>query len=207
MAVTGAVAYLILVVILVVGVKQSMMLQQRVWFLVLGAITGVLITMSLLTQGIQLSSSLPDNEKTLKKYNSLKYGVKKKAEWMNTMWFFTIKNFVITLFTKVLSVAASTWLVLNIVIEGSGEATLVLTAIANIVMYLGFGMLTLNKAYNWHDQDYIELVKTKIKRLEQNVSGVGTVQKDKNYVNKPEIITSGIQLEREKVPFDSSVGS
>lgn len=183
-AIIGSLFYLTLTVLLVVGFQTSMDTTQRWWFLVLSSITGILITMALTTQGAQLSASEEKNSKIISEYFALRFEIRQRAEWTNSMWFYMSKTFITNIFTKVLSVAASLWLVLDIV--GSGEIILVVMALSNIIMYLGFGLVGLNKAYEFHNTNYMEFLKSKIKRLKLNAASVGTSQENKNVKHKQE---------------------
>ena len=54
-----------------------------------------------------------------------------------------------------------------IVIEGSGDYNLLLLAAVNLLMFAGFGLISLVKTYDFYNQSYIPYMKERIEEAKQ----------------------------------------
>lgn len=163
MAISGAFAYLIITIIIVMGIEKSIDANSKILFAILSAVSGLLISISLMLQGIQLSKE--ENKEYLDEYHSFFYKAKKKFSFTDQMWWYLLVKITENVLFKALSIAASTWLVFDIVTAGNGDISLIFSAIANIVMFLGFGLMALSSAYTHHDGKYMTLIREKTERL------------------------------------------
>lgn len=165
MAIAGAFAYLIITIIIVMGIENSIEANSKLLFAILSAVSGLLISISLILQGIQISKE--ENKEDLEEYHSFFYKAKKKFRFTDQMWWYLLVKITENVLFKALSIAASTWLVFDIVTAGNGDISLIFSAISNIVMFLGFGLMGLSSAYNHHDGKYMTLIREKTARLKK----------------------------------------
>jgi hypothetical protein len=68
---------------------------------------------------------------------------------------------------KGVTIAVSTWFVLYIFIEGSGNWSLIGLAIANILMFAGFGLVGLATVYDKYLEEHIPVIKERIEQLKK----------------------------------------
>lgn len=159
----AGIVYFILTVIMIMGIHTSMDPQQRLLFTILGAVSGFLINMSLTTQGIQLAQK--ENKKLLDEYNSLLFKKKKKLNFFDTIEWYMIRKTVTTLIFKAGSVGVSTYLIIYIFFDGNGDFSLIFIALSNIIMFTGFGLLSMSKSYEHYNNKHIVILRERITRL------------------------------------------
>lgn len=210
MAIAGAFAYLIITIIIVMGIENSIDANSKLLFAILSAVSGLLISISLILQGIQISKE--ENKESLDEYHSFFYKAKKKFRFTDQMWWYLLVKITENVLFKALSIAASTWLVFDIVTAGNGDISLIFSAIANIVMFLGFGLMGLSSAYTHHDGKYMTLIREKTERLKIETMTSPSIEKQtkilKNETMTPPSVeeqgeNNELQLQREEVPITS----
>lgn len=156
-AVLTSIAYIILIFILIKGFKYEQTTQTIVFALVNAAV-GLIIANFLKYQGISFAKEIPANQKLLKDY----YGSKTKDKKNHSLSFFWITSIIKDIITKGLSIAATTCGLIYIVIVGSNDWSLLLMSIVNLLLFICFGLLSLNKAYDYFNNTYVAYMKERI---------------------------------------------
>lgn len=156
-AVLTSIAYIILIFILIKGFKYEQTTQTVVFALVNAAV-GLIIANFLKYQGISFAKEIPANQELLKNY----YGAKTKDKKNHSLSFFWITSIIKDIITKGLSIAATTCGLIYIVIVGSNDWSLLLMSIVNLLLFICFGLLSLNKAYDYFNNTYVAYMKERI---------------------------------------------
>lgn len=174
----GAV-YIAVLLVLILGFESNIDGSQQLLFVGLGAAAGLVIDISLMSQGIALAKRSEECEGIMKKY----YEAKNKAIKKNrhrTINSYVVSHVITTLFTKVLFGAASIYLIVHFVIVGSQDMTLLLLGMANLLMFAGFGTMSLAKAYDYYLEQHIPAIIAKTEQLNRPV-GVHTDEKESSH--------------------------
>lgn len=166
-----SVAYIILMFVLIKGFKYEQTVKTMV-FAVVNAAVGLIIANFLKYQGISFAKDLPENQDIIKEY----YGTKTKDKKNHSLSFFWITSIIKDIFTKGCSVAATTMGLIYIVIIGSNDWSLLLLASVNLILFICFGMLALNKAFDYYNNHYIEYMRDRINEAKAN-SGTSVLPK------------------------------
>lgn len=166
-----SVAYIILMFVLIKGFKYEQTVQTIV-FAVVNAAVGLIIANFLKYQGISFAKDLPENQDIIKEY----YGTRTKDKKNHSLSFFWITSIIKDIFTKGCSVAATTMGLIYIVIIGSNDWSLLLLASVNLILFICFGMLALNKAFDYYNNHYIEYMRDRINEAKAN-SGTSVLPK------------------------------
>lgn len=151
------VVYIIVVLVLIQGFEQIAFLQTTV-FSIVNAIVGLLIMQLLKIQGQSFAENLEENKSIINEYHNTKTK-DKKPHSMTWFWVTSVlKDFII----KCGSLAITMSGVIYIVIEGSNDWSLLSLAIANLILFICFGLLQLDKTYKFYNNSYIPYIKQKI---------------------------------------------
>ena len=164
-AILMSIMYIITVVILIIGF-QAQSIQNTIVFAIINAIVGLIIMQFLKIQGISFAKNLTENIEIIKQYYNTKTRDKKiqsiKYYWTSSL----IKDFIF----KGLSIAFTTSGIIYIVIVGSNDYTLLLLALVNLILFICFGLLALNNAYEFYNNKHVpymqEMIKNKITKKE-----------------------------------------
>lgn len=168
-AVIMSLAYIILVVVMIVGFQAEKTLKTSV-FAIASAAVGFLILQCFKIQGQSFAELKPENKELLEKY----YGTKTRDKKTHSMLYFWIKTGVTDFLVKAGTVALSTIGLIYLIIEGSKDFILILLAIVNLLMFISFGFLSLVKTYNYFNRVYVEYIKERLKESEEDSAhGVG----------------------------------
>lgn len=157
-AIISSVMYIIVVFVLIYGFEKQNILETTI-FGIINAIMGFIIMQFLKVQGEDLAKSDPENQKILKEYNSRKTEDKK----FRSMTYYWITSVVKDVLIKCTTVAITSIGVIYIVIKGNKNYNLILLAFANLLLFASFGLLSLNKAYNFFNDMHIPYIKEQIK--------------------------------------------
>lgn len=161
-AILTSVAYIITIVVLIVGFKAQKNLNESIVFSIVSALIGIVIIQFMKIQGIEFAKQLPENQEILKLYNNTQT-VDKKPHSIKYYWITSIiKDIVI----KGTSMCLTTAAIIYIVIEGSQDWNMFLLAIVNLVMFICFGMLTLTSSYDFYNDRHIPYINSLIKKGE-----------------------------------------
>lgn len=154
-----SIAYIILVVVLIKGF-QFRQPTQTIVFAVANAAVGMIVASFLKYQGVSFAKGLPENQSIIEDYYKSNTRDKKNhsIQWF---WFVTtIKDVVF----KGVTIAASTLGLVYIVIVGSNDWSLMLMAIVNLVLFVCFGLLALNQAYEYYNNVYVNYMREQLAR-------------------------------------------
>ncbi len=166
LAAVAAIAYLILVYIIIYGFQVDYSRDQLIAFIVLGAVVGLLINIAMRIQGIDFAKITPTAKVVLKELtDSLGQSDKVKIRPMWVMFLSTIlKDIVI----KGGTIGFTIYYTIDISYSGLGEEKYFLLAFANIMLYFGLGLISMSKAYDYYLESHIPFMQQKIKKLELN---------------------------------------
>lgn len=159
-AIIMSVAYIVVVMVLIFGFKAEGLLMITV-FAVVNAAVGFCIMQFLKVQGQSWAKDLPENKEVLQQY----YNTKTKDKKLHSMTYYWVTSVIKDVFIKAATLAISTIGVIYLVIEGSRDYTLILLAVVNLLMFVCFGLLSLNKAYEFFNNVHIPYIKEQLKQV------------------------------------------
>lgn len=167
-----SIMYIVLVFILIVGFKSQNLLQPIV-FAVVNAMVGLIIMQFLKVQGVAFAKNIPENKEILDNY----YNGKRKDRKYKSIKRYWVTSVITDILSKGLSIAATTCGLIYIVIQGCHDYTLLLLAAVNLIMFICFGLLSLNKAFEYYNCEHIPYIKhlTEIENKEKE-----TLKNDNN---------------------------
>ena len=157
-----SIAYIILSFIMVIGFTANKTLTQSIIFALINAIVGFIIMQFLKLQGQDFAKQLEHNVEVLQKWNAKK-PKKKKTHSLGYFWARTITTDIIV---KTVTTAFMTSAIIYIVVEGSNDYNMLLMAFVNLLMFICFGFLSLVKAYDFYNENYIPYLEEKIDERE-----------------------------------------
>lgn len=165
-AVTGGLAYLLIIYALVLGFETSLTTNQQLTIAIIGAVDGILINISLRYQGIAFGSkedrSIEVNERYQKLINKDK--PIKKQRLIGWFMFWAIIRDILF---KGVTVALTTYFIVYMFVEGNGDYSLFLVALANLIMFAGFGLMGLSGMYDNYIQRHIPALEAICDKLDQ----------------------------------------
>lgn len=165
LTVVAVVFYLLIVWVIIDGFETEKELNMLTVFVVLGAIVGVMISLSLRLQGIQYAKDTPTAKAQLEELRDLQGKSDKTKIYPIWVWF-TIKLLLDFIFKGVTS-ALMLYFSISIMYEGIKDYTYMLLAITNVVMFVGFGMLGLSGGYQRYLYYQIPYNQQKIEKLKK----------------------------------------
>ena len=165
-AIISAVSYLVATIVMIKGVSSDLNMQNQILFSALGAIIGLLISFLLRSQGVSYAKQNPEIKDIMSHYiiEVNKSQSEKKAHLIGWYMFWaTIRD----IFIKGVSVGLSTFLIVYIFVEGSGNWALLWLAISNIGLFTGFGLVSLSKMYEIYIEKHIPSVISRTEKLRE----------------------------------------
>ena len=170
-AVIMAIAYIIVVLVLIQGFKVDQLLHTTV-FACVNAAVGFVIMQFLKIQGVSFAKMIPENQEIIKKYYKTKTK-DKKLRSINYFWATTvIKDIVI----KCATLGATTVGLIYIVIVGSNDYNLLLLALVNLLMFICFGFLSLVNAYDFFNQRHVPYMIDQLEKAKINEETITAVE-------------------------------
>ena len=158
-----SVAYIFVVIVLIQGFKVETT-TQTVIFAIVNAIVGFIIMQFLKVQGEQFAKNKPENKKIIDEY----YNSKTKDKKLHSMRYYWVTSIIQDIFTKVLTVFASTFGIIYIVVIGSNDWNLLMLAFVNLLLFICFGLLALNNAFEFFNNKHIPYMKEKIREVNES---------------------------------------
>lgn len=158
-----SIMYIVAVFILIIGFKAQS-IQSTIIFAVVNAVVGLIIMQFLKIQGVSFAKNLPKNKKILEEY----YNTKTKDKKLHSITFYWVTSCVKDILIKGICVIISTMGVVYIVIQGCNDYNLLLLALVNLVMFICFGLLALNKAYDFYNDRHIPYIIDQINKEKEN---------------------------------------
>jgi hypothetical protein len=177
----SALAYLVATLVMINGVSADLTMQNQVLFSALGAVVGLLISFLLRSQGLIYAKENPEVKEIMMSYTEEKNKTKKYKQLHTIEWFMfwaTVKD----IFIKGISVGISTYLIVYIFIEGSGNWALFWLAISNIGLFTGFGLVSLSTIYEKYIEHHIPAVISRTNKL--RAQAIENEKKLKEILNK-----------------------
>ena len=141
-----SVAYIVVVLVLIQGFKVESN-TQTVTFALVNAVVGFIILTFLKIQGESFAKNLPEN----KVISDVYYETQTRDKKYHSMKYFWITSTIKDILTKVLGVFISTFGIIYIVIIGSNDWNLLLLAFVNLLLFISFGLLGLEKSYEFYN--------------------------------------------------------
>jgi hypothetical protein len=160
-----AIAYIVLMFVMVLGFKAQNDFSQALTFAIVNAVVGFIIMQLLKVQGVDFAKQ--QNTALIEKYSRMlvaKRGPKKKK--LHTMKHFWITTVLKDALVKGVAVIISTSCIIYIVIEGSQDYNMLLLSVVNLIMFACFGLLSLVKAYDFFNDDYVPYMEDELNRYE-----------------------------------------
>lgn len=145
-----AIAYIIIVMVMIIGFKAQMTATTLV-FAIVNAVIGLIIMQLLKVQGISFAKNLPENKAIIDEYYK-KDTKDKKYVSINTFW---RRSVIKDIIFKGISVGISSAGLIFIVIVGTNDYNLLLLALTNLLMFICFGLLSLNTAYEFYNNRHV----------------------------------------------------
>lgn len=161
-AVLMCIAYIAVVIVLIVGFEQRE-LKGCIIFALVNAIVGLIIMQFLKLQGTIFAKNLPQNKVILEEY----YSLKTKDKKIRSIKFYWTTSLIKDIIFKGVSFAASTIGIIYIVIKGSNDYALLLLALVNLIMFICFGIVALNSAFEFFNNRHIVYIKSKIEEVKK----------------------------------------
>lgn len=161
-AVLAAVADIVFVIIMVVGVDIKANLTSVIIFAVINALVGILINFLLRYQGKKYAEI--ENDELCKKFYNKKVKEKKYISMGIWMTLHTIKDFII----KGCTTAFSIFGIVYISIQGSKNPIQILMTFATLILFACFGLMSMNSAYVRFYNIQVPYMKLQIEVREQN---------------------------------------
>lgn len=165
MAIISAIVYLIVVFILINGFEVDYSKEEIISFLLLGAATGVMINISMRIQGLDLARLTTKAKEVQTKLNDLT--AKSKTVKLRPLWFMHLVNTLRDIIFKGGTITLTMYFAISISYKGLGEQKYMLLALANVFMYLGLSLITMNKAYDYYIDKNIPFMEKQIFKLEE----------------------------------------
>lgn len=162
----SSIAYVIITWVMVKGFTTDLELSNQITFAIIGAVVGVSITISLITQGIAFAKQNEKAQTVMKDYYKA-INKTKKAKELHTIDHYIKWAIIKTILIKGTMVALSTFFILYIFIEGNGSWSLLGLAFANIFMFIGFGLVGLSNAYDYYLKQHIPVIEELTKKIEK----------------------------------------
>ena len=158
-----SVAYIFVVIVLIQGFKVETT-TQTVIFAVVNAIVGFIIMQFLKVQGEQFAKNKPENKKIIDEY----YNSKTKDKKLHSMRYYWVTSIITDIFTKVLTVFVSTFGIIYIVVVGSNDWNLLVLAFVNLLLFICFGLLALNNAFEFFNNKHIPYMIEKVREVNES---------------------------------------
>lgn len=165
MAVISSIVYLIVVFILINGFEVDYSKEEIISFLLLGAATGVMINIAMRIQGLDLARLTPKAKEVQAKLNDLT--AKSKTVNLKPLWAMHLINTIRDIIFKGGTITLTMYFAISISYKGLGEQKYMLLAFANVFMYLGLSLITMNKAYDYYIDKNIPYMEKQIFKLEE----------------------------------------
>lgn len=163
-------AYIIVVVVLIQGFKIEQT-AQTIIFAVVNAIVGFIIMQFLKVQGEQFAKNKAENKPIIEEY----YNSKTKDKKLHSMKYYWITSVLKDIFTKVVTVFISTVGIVYIVVVGSNDWNLLMLAFVNLLLFICFGLLALNNAYEFFNNRHIPYMLAKINEIKPKTAPISVV--------------------------------
>lgn len=182
-SIISALAYLVVTYVIVMGFETDIELESQILFSCLGAFTGLMISFFLRNQGVALAKQDENAKKVMEAYYKA-INKKKKLKKLHTIKFYLFWSTIGDIFTKGLTIGVSTWFILYIFMEGNGDYGLFLLAISNILMFAGFGVMNLSKAYDKYLEEHIPIIEVITQKILDQAGSIQPKEQEHAHVQQ-----------------------
>ena len=164
-AVIMAIAYIVIVFVLINGFKAEALLQTTVFAFVNAAVVCIIMQF-LKYQGESFAKMLPENKEIIDRY----YKTKTKDKKLHSITYFWVTTVIKDIIVKCATLGATTIGIIYIVIQGSNDYNLLLLALVNLLMFICFGFISLNSAYEFYNNKHVPyMIEQLNKEIKQEV--------------------------------------
>lgn len=161
-AILMCIAYIAVVIVLVVGFKQHE-LKGCIVFAAVNAVVGLIIMQLLKLQGTIFAKNLPENKAVIDEY----YSLQTKDKKIRSIKFYWVTSVARDICIKGVGFGLSTVGIIYIVIKGSNDYALLLLALVNLIMFICFGIVALNNAFEFFNNRHMVYLKSKIDEVKK----------------------------------------
>ena len=180
-----ALVYLTAIIIMVIGIENTLSQEKQLLYSIIGAVAGMLIMYMLREQGIALAADELESKKIMSEYYKA-LNKTKKIKQLKTIGYYRVLWFIKDVFTKGVTIMASTLGIIYIFIEGNGDLGLILLATGNLLLFATFGIMGLSKAYDKYINEHLPVIKELTKKLIDQVGSV-PLEREKNEIEQCEL--------------------
>lgn len=178
-SILGGITYLITIYIIVQGFNTSKDVATEILFLVISSIFGVVIIGLVRIQGATLAASEPASREVTSRYNKA-LNKTKSLKKLRTINHYLVKSTIFDIFTKGLLIGFSSYAIFVWAYNGNGNYSLFLLALGQLLMFYGFGVLGLSKAYDKYIYEHLPILEERIIKL---IDQAGSVQPAKGVID------------------------
>ena len=179
LAIISSISYLILVYILINGFEASYQREQLIGFLILGAIAGVLINLSMRTQGIDFAKQVPEAKKILEDLKEATGESDKKEYKAKSIVFMYFVELAKDILIKGSGIGATLYFAIDLSYKGLGEDKYFFLALANVLLYTGLGLVAMGKSYDYYLEKHTSYMIQKTRKIKEEKQNVNeTITKD-----------------------------
>ncbi len=143
-----------------------MELNQLLLVSIIGAVAGLLVVGMLRSQGKMFAEKEEVSMQVMKEYYSA-INKTKPAKKLHTIKYFMIKSAITDIFSKGATLAATTYFSITVFMEGNGDFSLFGLAVANIFMFISFGILAMRSSYMFYVNEHIPAIRQLIENLKK----------------------------------------
>lgn len=155
-------AYIFLVFVLIKGFRVQSIFNTTIFSIITAAV-GFCIMQMLKIQGQSFAKNLKENIEVMKQWERLQIGLAsvqgKKANQFRSMRYYWFTSVLSDALIKCLTLGLTSIGMVYIVVEGSNDWSLLLLAVVNLLMFIGFGFISLTRTYDFYNQSYIPFIK------------------------------------------------
>ena len=199
-AIISIFGYIAITVVMIKGFESAFELQNQILFSLVGAGVGLVITFALRYQGIAFAKAEEESKGIMKLYYEAMNKNKKEKE-LKDINYYMIKATIIDVVIKGIIFIVITTLVIDLFSKGNGDWSLIWLMLFNILMFTGFGLMAIAKAYDHYIEQHIPVIVERTKKL--NERDKDSEQLFKEYLDngKPVSIYTLKELEEQNIPF------
>ena len=188
-AVITTIVYIIIVFMMIFGFSVSNF-QQALAFAIVNAVVGLIIMQFLKIQGIAFAKAIPENEKILKEYADAQ---PKKAR-THSIKFYWVTSIIKDVIIKAAMTALTTAGIIYIVIQGSRDYILLLLALANLLMFVCYGLVSLVNAYDFFNEKHVPFIQEKIdERKEEKKQALAAEEERRKAIERENSIEAEVK--------------
>lgn len=156
-------AYIATIIVLIIGFETKTEVFNTLLFALINAAIGLIIMVLLKIQGIAFAKNLDCNVPILTQY----YNTKTKDKKLHSIKFYWLTSTIKDILIKAIGIIFSTIAIINLVIQGSNDWTLMLLALVNLLMFICFGFLALVNAYDYFNEKHIPYIINELDKMKQ----------------------------------------